>query len=52
MKRDGYLTSGEWPERVSKSGAHHGPYGLLLVFGITMMCCWGWLFYLLCGALR
>lgn len=59
MKRDGSLTSGEWPKQADKAGAlvtkhrvHHGSYGLLVIFAITMMCCWGWLFYLLYGTLR
>jgi len=59
MKRDGYLTSGEWPNQVNKIGAqvtkhrvHHGSYGLLVIVAIAMMGCWGWLFYLLYGTLR
>jgi hypothetical protein len=60
MKRDGFLTSGEWPNQVNKTGVllltkhrvHHGPYGFLVLFAMAIMCCWGWLFYLLYGALR
>jgi hypothetical protein len=59
MTSDGYLTSGEWPDRDNKTGAlvikhrvHHGSYGLPIVFAISMMICWAWLFYLLYGTLR
>jgi hypothetical protein len=59
MKRDGCLTSGEWPNQVNKAGAlatqhrvQQGLYGPLVMLAIAMMCCWGWLFYLLYGALR